>query len=231
MKRRFTSASICLAVAAACLFSAQGLWAQSAKAPAPRADKPSSLLATNAGCGFSLQDAPAAPAPPQKENRQPEGSSRQPSLVMIAAHNDEDSEPGPGNPGIVGLWKVKFVSPNSPGTNDGISTVVDQGYATWHSDGTEIMNSGRPPISGNFCMGVWEFSRHGTIKLNHWALGWDTTPIPSFIGPANIKEEIALDRTGNNYIGSFTIDQYEATGTTVILEIKGTVTGQRITVD
>ena len=110
-------------------------------------------------------------------------------------------------------------------------TVVDQGYATWHSDGTEIMNSGKPPISGNFCMGVWEKTRIGTYKLNHFALGWDTTPTPNFLGPVNIREEVALDRTGNNYSGTFTIDQYDPTGKTVTLHIAGQVTGQRITVD
>jgi hypothetical protein len=144
---------------------------------------------------------------------------------MIAAHSGEGSD----GPGIVGLWKVKFVSPNTPGTNDGHVTVVDEGYATWHSDGTEIMNSGRPAVTGNFCMGVWEKTRRGTIKLNHWALAWD--PGSNFVGPANIKEEVVLDKSENNYYGTFTIDQYASDGKTVLVHIAGSVTGQRITVD
>jgi hypothetical protein len=28
--------------------------------------------------------------------------------------------------------------------------------AVWHSDKTEIMNSGRPAQDGDFCLGVWE---------------------------------------------------------------------------
>jgi hypothetical protein len=45
---------------------------------------------------------------------------------------------------IVGLWKFKMIAKNSKGIPDG--TEVDFGYATWHSDGTELTNSGlRPP--------------------------------------------------------------------------------------
>jgi hypothetical protein len=129
----------------------------------------------------------------------------------------------------VGLWKIKLVSPNTPGTNDGHETVIDDGYATWHSDGTEIMNSSRPPVTGSFCMGVWEKTRRGTIKLNHFALSWD--PGSNFVGPANIREEVALDRSQNHYFGTFSIDQYEATGKIVLVHIEGRVTGERITVD
>lgn len=53
---------------------------------------------------------------------------------------------------IVGFWKVKFVSEGNPGIPDGI--VIDNGFVRWHGDGTEIMNSSRPPATGNFCMGV-----------------------------------------------------------------------------
>jgi len=62
------------------------------------------------------------------------------ALVTIGDHDGDDA-------GIVGSWHVKFVSPGSEGIPDG--TEVDAGYSQWHSDGTEIMNSGgRPPIAG-----------------------------------------------------------------------------------
>src|ERR1700727_1510799 len=57
---------------------------------------------------------------------------------------------------IVGMWHVKFVvkGNNSTAPND---TEFDAGYSVWHGDGTEIMNSGgRPPQSGDFCLGVWQ---------------------------------------------------------------------------
>jgi hypothetical protein len=79
----------------------------------------------------------------------------------------------------VGFWKIKFVSEGSSGIPDG--TVIDNGLAQWHSDGTEIMNSSRPPATGNFCLGVWQKSGPSSYKLNHFALAYDVSG--NFIGP------------------------------------------------
>lgn len=130
--------------------------------------------------------------------------------------------------GIVGLWNVKFVSVGTPGIPDG--TVIDQAYVTWHSDGTEIMNSGRPAISSNFCMGVWKQIGRRGFKLNHFAKAWDMVTGTTFVGPANIKEQVVLDRDEDSYHGTFTIDQFDTNGN-VLAHINGTVTGTRITVD
>src|ERR1700733_6240988 len=55
---------------------------------------------------------------------------------------------------IVGLWHVTFTAEgNSEGPPNG--TPIDNALVVWHSDGTEIMNSLRPPQDGDFCMGVW----------------------------------------------------------------------------
>ena len=36
------------------------------------------------------------------------------------------------------------------------------------------MNSGlRPPVSGNFSLGVWENLGAGVYKLNHFGIAWD----------------------------------------------------------
>ena len=80
----------------------------------------------------------------------PSSTPRAGYLPASFALRDDDSE----DASIVGLWQVTFTSKGTSGIPDG--TVVDAGYATWHSDGTEIMNSGRPPITGSFCMGVWK---------------------------------------------------------------------------
>ena len=136
------------------------------------------------------------------------------SLILASDHDSASA-------GIVGLWKVKFVAPDG--------TVIDEGYATWHSDGTEIMNSGRPPITGNFCMGVWRSTRRSTYRLNHFGLSWDPTGT-NLIGPANIREEVVLARSGNSYAGTFTIDQFDVDGN-VLAHIAGQVTATRITAD
>ena len=128
---------------------------------------------------------------------------------------------------IVGLWNFTFTAKGTPGIPDG--TLLDAGYATWHSDGTEIMNSSRPPQSSSFCMGAWK--RVGrTYRLNHFALSWDPTGT-TFVGPANIRETVAVDRTGGRYVGTFTIDQFAEDGTTVLAHVTGTVEATRVTAD
>jgi hypothetical protein len=131
---------------------------------------------------------------------------------------------GPGAR-IVGFWKVKFVSKGTPGIPD--DAVIDNGFAQWHADGTEIMNSSRVPATGNFCMGVFEMSGPGSYDLNHFGLSFD--PAGNFIGPARIREHVTLNQAADEYEGTFTIDQYDATGNPIV-HIQGDVTGKRITV-
>lgn len=129
---------------------------------------------------------------------------------------------------IVGLWRFTFTSQGTSGIPDG--TVLDAGYATWHSDGTELMNSSRPPPSSNFCMGVWKQLGRATYKLNHFALSWDPTG-QVFVGPANIREVVTVDRTGNSYEGTFVIDQFAEDGVTMLVHLTGTIDATRVTVD
>ena len=51
-----------------------------------------------------------------------------------------------------------------------------------------------------------------------------------FVGPANIREEIVLDRRGNSYTGTVTIDQYDAQNHRMF-RLTGTVSARRITAD
>jgi hypothetical protein len=131
------------------------------------------------------------------------------------------------DPRIVGFWKVKFVAEGTTGIPD--DTVIDNGFVQWHGDGTEIMNSSRPPATGNFCLGVWQKSGPSSYKLNHFALSFD--PSGTLIGPAQIREDITLNHKGNQYEGTFTIDQYDLEGNPLPPHITGRVTATRITVD
>ena len=128
---------------------------------------------------------------------------------------------------IVGLWEIQFVSKGNPGIPD--DAVLDSGYATWHSDGTEIMNSSRPPKTGSFCMGVWKKTGRSSYHLNHVALSWDPTG-NTFVGPARIREEVKLGRSGDSYTGTFTIDQYDPAGI-LLVHLTGDIVAQRITAD
>lgn len=156
---------------------------------------------SNMGCGYNPH---AKPAPALKSA----------SLELVSS-NDSVGAP------ITGFWKIQLSLPDG--------TVIDDGYATWHADGTEIINSSRPPISGNFCMGVWKRTGRSSYKLNHFAMGWDPSGT-NFIGPTNLKEQVVLDRSHNSYVGTFTVDQYDTNGN-VVAHVEGQVTGQRITAD
>ena len=139
---------------------------------------------------------------------------------------------------ITGLWKFVFTAQGNTGPDapehalpipDGVP--VDAGYVTWHDDGTELMNSGRAPASGSFCMGVWKQIGNDTYRLEHWALSWipDYQPgvtqswgqVPGGIdetfkafGPTNIQEVVSLTDHDNKYTGSFRLTQYVNDGST-----------------
>jgi hypothetical protein len=156
--------------------------------------------------------------------------------AMAAAAGDASSD---SSASIVGLWHITFVS---NGNNvapffipDG--AMLDDGYAQWHSDSTEIMNSGRDPATSNFCLGVWKSAGGHTYKLNHFALSWDNTgalctpqagATSCFVGPTNIRQEVTVDRHGRTYSGTVTIDQYDNAGN-VLFQLAGLVSAERIT--
>jgi len=167
---------------------------------------------SNAGCGFSQGQKAGQKAAP----------SLKPASLQLLSKTDS------GNASIVGLWNFTFVSEGNPGIPDG--TVLDTGYVAWHSDGTEITNSGaRAPMTGNFCMGAWKQTKHSTFKLNHFGLSWDPTGTV-FIGPANLRSEVVVARDQESYSGTFTIDQYDTNGN-LLVHLAGNVAAQRVTVD
>ena len=152
----------------------------------------------------------------------------------------ETSEP---DGGIVGMWNVTFVSDGVPPNPVPAGVMTDFGTVQWHDDGTEFMISGgRPPSTGDVCMGVWKQTGPSTFKLKHIALAWVSTDTPpsmggpgpspaQFLGPALIHEVVTLNKSRDTYVGSFTIDQYNADASMVLVHISGTVTGTRVTVN
>jgi len=92
--------------------------------------------------------------------------------------------PGSHNDQIVGFWRAKFISEGSSGIPDG--TLVDNPFVEWHSDGTEMMNSTRAPVTQSFCMGVWQKTGKSSYELNHFALSFDTSN--NFVGPRRFKK-------------------------------------------
>jgi hypothetical protein len=167
-------------------------------------------------------------------------------LVSFATDDDDGHHEEDRDASIVGLWKFSFValgnSQNPFPFDPPDGATLDAGYAQWHSDRTEIMNSGRDPATGSFCLGVWKRIGKSQYKLNHIALSWDATGqscSPSqqpgatgcFQGPVNIREVVTVDPSGNHYEGVVTLDQYDPSGSQLLFELKGTVSGDRITPD
>jgi hypothetical protein len=186
----------------------------------------SALLVSNAfaGCGdLSILQGPFQFAEPGALML-PAGTS--PGVVPLAR-----SARG-AYPSIVGLWKVQLISKgntnHSPSIPDG--ALLDFGYSQWHSDGTEILNSGgHAPATGNFCLGVWGRTGYLTYELNHFPISYDATTgqIASFI---NLREQDTLSPSGDSYTGTFTLDVYDPNGNQVD-HLVGTVLAARLTVD
>ena len=133
---------------------------------------------------------------------------------------------------VVGMWHVTFTAEgNTEGPPDG--TPIDNAIAVWHSDGTEIMNSGRPPQDGDFCMGVWKKIGPNQYLANHFAWGGnDTTNAPTGIGnptgPTRILEKITVSSDGQSFSGTFSLRGTDTTGKTTAYII-GAIAGTRIT--
>jgi len=153
------------------------------------------------------------------------GSQAEPASLHLVVDNTDP---------IVGMWHVTFTAwGNEAGPPNG--TPIDNALVTWHSDGTELMNSARPPQDGDFCMGVWQKAGVNKYKLNHFAwLANDTANAPGGVGnptgPTRIFEEITLSPDRKHYTGKFTLDAYDTLGDRVA-HIVGAITGTRITLD
>jgi hypothetical protein len=134
---------------------------------------------------------------------------------------------------IVGMWHVMFTAEgNSEGPPDG--TPIDNAIIVWHGDGTEIMNSGRPPQDGDFCMGIWERVGPNKYRVNHFAWGGnDTTNAPTGIGnpagPTQFIERVTVSADGNSFSGTFSLRATDTAGKTTAFII-GTITGTRVTI-
>jgi hypothetical protein len=138
-----------------------------------------------------------------------------------------------GEAGIVGMWRFQLLAPNG--------ALVDDGYAQWHSDGTEIQNSGvHAPDTSNFCLGVWQRVGPNKYQLNHFPLAWTGTSggggtnLPA----AAIQITQTVKLTDNDHMtGTFTLTAYSWDGSDGLnvgsmlgAPLMGTVTATRVTI-
>jgi hypothetical protein len=133
----------------------------------------------------------------------------------------------------IGMWNLQFISQGNGSHNPPIpdGAIIDFGYTQWHSDGTEIMNSGaHSPASENFCLGVWLRTGLFTYGINHFALNYDATT-GALAAKINIRQQITLDPTGDQYSGTFTIDAYDPSSGQHVDHVAGLVMATRVTLD
>jgi hypothetical protein len=155
------------------------------------------------------------------------------AVAALVAQDPEDWGGGPES--IVGVWKFQFISEGNTALDIPDGVQLDAGHVTWHSDHSELMNSGRAPIVGDFCMGMWQKVGHSTYKLNHFASNWTIDKsVPVFgemtTGPTIIHETVTVARGDNSYVGEFTITNYQPDAKTVLGPvITGVVYGRRET--
>jgi hypothetical protein len=151
----------------------------------------------------------------QKQSWQGDRGFDRSALLRTSEHDE----------GIVGFWRVVLTSKGNPGIPDG--AVLDKGFSQWHSDGTEMLNSSRAPVTQSFCMGVWKKTGPSKYTLNHFAISWDN--FSNFVGLGNIREDVVLSHDGSAFSGTFNIEQFDAYGNTIV-RLGGVVVGQRIDV-
>jgi hypothetical protein len=123
---------------------------------------------------------------------------------------------------MTGLWKTVLVAGGA---------VVNVGFNTWRSDGTEwALDGGVLPAGGNVCPGVWERIGHRSYRTVHPAFNYDasnTYVVSIFIE----RLKITISPDGNSYQGDFTWDSYDFQGNLLPdSSVAGRVTGTRIQV-
>lgn len=136
------------------------------------------------------------------------------------------------SPSIVGMWSFQFISVGNASHNPSIAdgTQLNFGYNQFHSDETEILNSGaRSPAQENFCLGVWQKTGRFTYQLNHFALNY-TASTGTLIGRILVVETITVSPGGTAFSGTFAETVFDTMGNKTD-HLTGQVTAQRITVD
>ncbi len=196
------------------------------------------MAASGAGLAHAGCSDPAKPAAPPPRHQATAGYLttvvyRPAGFLTTALEDDSDS------PAVVGLWKFEMISKNTATHTNPMpdGTLIDFGTVAWHSDHTELMNSGiRNPADGDFCQGAWARVGAATYVLNHYALAYSGG---SYVGPTHFHERVTVAASNNTYTGQFTLTAYLATvteghefdETTPLVTITGIIKATRITAD
>lgn len=159
-------------------------------------------------------------------------------IPFVSPHEDDQQggEDSNGPAPIVGLWHLNYTAESESGAPIFPPAPFPflESFKTWHADGTEFENAFLPPTGGNICFGVWKDLGHGTVKLHHIGLMFDSTGNVSNIFTVDEKDMVAPN--GKTYSGTFDFKLWPASFVNVgvgspIAEVTGKTAGTRITVD
>jgi hypothetical protein len=172
-----------------------------------------SSAAALAQCGESLNAMATAAAlgRSQSEASQP--------MAQLLAENQSAASDNAVNTSIVGLWHINFLVGGHQ---------IQEAFQIWNTGGTEVHNPNVDPRTGNVCLGAWKEAAPHTFKLTHRVWLYDT--MGNFQGTGRLTETLVLGDRGNTHSGSFTLAFYDSAGN-LVLEVAGTVVGERISPD
>lgn len=138
--------------------------------------------------------------------------------IKVAGDDDERDA------SIVGLWAVTYYVGNS-------SSVWDQGFEQWHSDGLELNNDNAvPPSLGNLCVGVYKKTGSRTFKLRH--VTWNFDVLGNLTGTFQLLQTVTVAPNGKTFIGTYISDSFDLSGNAIpAAHAEGILSAIRITVD
>src|ERR1041385_339196 len=105
----------------------------------------------SASCGQSNDSSKSNPAAYASALRA-FGRMKAKARAIHASHPDDTTAAAAS---IIGFWHTVFLVDPEGGYSTAGPNVFDEGFDSWHSDGTETLNDISPPPTGNVCMGVW----------------------------------------------------------------------------
>jgi hypothetical protein len=176
-------------------------------------------------CALTAPSAPVVMLPLLPDAQNPLSSATFSVLARDAASSAASAS-------LVGMWSFQIISQGNTTHNPSIAdgTQLNFGYIQFHSDETEIQNSGaRSPAQENFCLGVWQKTGRSTYQVNHYALNYNATT-GAFLGKILVIETLTVSPGGTALSGTFAETIYDATGNKTD-HLTGQVTAQRVTVD
>jgi len=187
------------------------------------------MLLLPAASACALGDQPGAMAIQQLL---PDAQNPLGSATFASMARDQASASGATSPSLVGMWNFQLISQGNTTRNPPLpdGAQLNFGYIQFHSDETEIQNSGaRSPAQQNFCLGVWQKTGRSTYQVNHYALNYNAST-GVLLGRIILIETLTLSPGGTAFSGTFAETVYDTTGNKTD-HITGQITAVRMTVD